>query len=153
MAAACYMVFGRLVWFVTPSSKLRASVLWVPPRWITPIFVTFDILAFLVQFLGVGAVAAATAALTGDSNDQNKTLSAGYTILKFGLVLQLACFGIFAVIGFRYFFISRQWAPPTIPCLQKPWKWLLLAVNLSATLITVSTLHRTRLDVYLSLRS
>ena len=34
MAASCYMAFGRLVWYITPHSKLNFKKLWIPPRWV-----------------------------------------------------------------------------------------------------------------------
>jgi RTA1 like protein len=138
MAAACYMAFGRIVWYTTPPGERRFERLWVPPRWITPIFVIFDISAFLIQLMGVGAVGAA---VTAEPQDQKK-LSHGYSVLKFGLVIQLLCFTMFAIVGFRFFFLSRGWTVKPEPGLRRPWRQLLNAVNVCATLITVSSSSR-----------
>ena len=77
------MVFGRIVWYTTPPGERRFARLWVPPRWITPLFVVSNISAFLIQLLGVGAVGAA---VTEKPPDQEK-LSNGYRVLKFGLII------------------------------------------------------------------
>ncbi len=53
-----YEPIGRLIWWVTPSSYPGFSTFWVPARWITPLFVTFDLGSFYIQFLGLAAVTA-----------------------------------------------------------------------------------------------
>lgn len=141
MAAGAYMAFGRLVWFVTPASKLKARVLFVPPRWITPIFVSFDLLAFLIQLLGLGSVGAAYE--TNGPIDQEQ-VDHGLGILRFGLIAQVLCFGIFAVIGFRFLQVSRSFGVDyrgrDEPLPDPKWQRLSLALNASATLIMVRML-------------
>lgn len=135
MAAACYMTFGRIVWCITPPSERRFERLWVAPRWITPVFVASDITAFLIQLLGVGAVGAAA---TEKPPNQQK-LRNGYRVLKFGLVIQLLCFALFAIVGFRFLVISRGWMVKLGSGPRRPWRRLLYATNVCATLITVNT--------------
>lgn len=43
IAAAIYVLFGRVVVYVTPRKKQTASFLWISPRFLTPIFVLFDL--------------------------------------------------------------------------------------------------------------
>lgn len=43
IAASIYILFGRIVFYVTPIKKQTASFLWVPPRFLTLIFVSCDL--------------------------------------------------------------------------------------------------------------
>lgn len=135
MAAACYMTFGRLVWYISPHKKLNFRSLWIPPRWITPIFVTFDVVTFLIQFFGISQVAVSIK--PQGKTDFNK-LQNGLKILRFGLILQMVCFGLFAFIGFHFLIVTRSWTVPLSRARRAQWQRLNIAVNVAATLITVS---------------
>ena len=136
MAAACYMAFGRLVWYISPYSKLNFKSLWVPPRWITPIFVTFDAVTFLVQMFGL--TAAATAVKSGGNTD-TKQLNNGLKVAKLGLILQMICFLLFAIIGIHFLIVSKKWTVPICRAKRSQWQRLNTAINVAAGLITVST--------------
>jgi hypothetical protein len=43
MAGACYVIFGRIVFHVVPKKDRTTRLLWIPPRFITPIFVLCDV--------------------------------------------------------------------------------------------------------------
>lgn len=133
LAAGCYMVFGRLVWWVTPRDQLNARTLWCPPRWITPVFVLFDLFSFLIQLVGIAQVGSAFKENV-DPQKQQEDLQDGLHVLKSGLVLQLVGFSIFALLGIRFFLISRKWMAPDG---SASWRKLNLAVNGATTLITV----------------
>lgn len=141
IAAACYMTFGRMVWWVTPVEKRTLWTLWCPPRFLTAIFVLFDLGSFFVQFLGACAVGAAYTGKDLSAEQREDGTENGLAVLKLGLVLQLVCFGIFAVVGARFLVVSRRWAGRASPYnAEKPsWRRLSWMVNLSATLITVSS--------------
>ena len=134
------MIFGRLVWLVTPQDRLSFRALFIPPRWITPIFVSFDIFSFMVQATGIQQL---NAYYQAGSNGDHDKLEAGYNILKIGLALQLVCFLLFAVVGARFILISKTWTPaanegnPT-----SHWRKLGWAVNGSAFLITIRAVYR-----------
>lgn len=116
---------GRVILHVTPLSARSVKNLWVPPRWMTPIFVTCDVLAFLIQVFG------ATSAVSKVS----KTAQRGYNVMKVGLVIQLICFGFFLVVSLRFHMISKKFqslSPDT------KWKKLLMAINIASALIFVS---------------
>jgi hypothetical protein len=85
-AAACYMTFGRLVYFATPPGALTARRLWVPPQRITLIFVLFDLGSFLIQFLGLLIVAGA---YNPDKSPGEKStaISKGQHILQLGIII------------------------------------------------------------------
>ncbi|KAM0164150.1 hypothetical protein ACHAPG_000901 [Botrytis cinerea] len=48
MAAACYIIFGRIIYHIVPKEARTTKLLWIPPRFITPIFVVCDIRKFLI---------------------------------------------------------------------------------------------------------
>jgi hypothetical protein len=142
IAAACYMTFARILWYVTPSDRRNFRSLWLPARWVAPVFVLFDMGAFFIQFLGVVAAASAyTNTSKRDEKAQQTKINNAVRVLKFGLIVQLLCFGVFALIGSRFMFISRGW---TVASINPPagWRRLAWSVNTSATLIMVSTLGR-----------
>lgn len=131
LAAACYMVFGRVVWAVTPPENLKFRVLLVSPRWITPTFVAFDLASFFIQLVGIAGIA-------GSIDPKDHTTDAtkakhGQSIVKFGLILQIVCFGLFTLIGINFLVRSRSWPSPE----AIHWKKLAWAVNAAATLIMV----------------
>ncbi|PQE12563.1 RTA1 domain protein [Rutstroemia sp. NJR-2017a BBW] len=48
MAAACYLVFGRIIYHVVPKEARNTKLLWISPRFVTPTFVLCDIGGFPV---------------------------------------------------------------------------------------------------------
>lgn len=95
----------------------------------------FDISAFLVQFFGLLVLAGAA---TGNKSppDIATAVENGERILKLGLIIQLLCFGIFAVIGLRFIIVSRDWHVQN----GTEWRPLAWAINTCATIIMVNTL-------------
>jgi hypothetical protein len=136
------MAFGRLVWYIMPPQRLTWRSLWCPPRWITPIFLSFDVLSFLVQLAGISKTGSAFDKNVS-SQDRQNMLDSGMRTLKLGLVVQLVCFGTFAVIGTRFLHISRDWNAPEDTPFGYPyssrWRRLSWMINGAATLITVCT--------------
>jgi hypothetical protein len=131
------MIFGRIVWFITPKDYLNFGGLWFWPRAITPFFVTFDTIAFIVQLFGAGKITNAYNSNMSDVDVRN-AIYYGRTILAAGLVMQVVCFGIFAIIGFRFFLISRDWKETgEYASKLNRWRKVNLAVNISAFLILV----------------
>ncbi|ESZ96365.1 putative RTM1-like protein [Sclerotinia borealis F-4128] len=142
MAASCYMAMGRVIVHATPSSSRNIKTLWVLPRWMTPIFVTCDVIAFLIQVFG------ATSATSKDP----KTVNRGYSVMKVGLAIQLACFGFFLVVSLRFHIVSKRFQS-SWPDTQ--WRKLLMAINVASVLIFARSIYRmveftTDFDGYLS---
>ncbi|CEL09773.1 Putative RTA1 like protein [Aspergillus calidoustus] len=81
-AASIYMVLGRLITFLH-AEKLSM----VPTRWMTKIFVTGDVIAFVMQAAGGGIMA------TGTIDNYNL----GENITIGGLAVQLAFFSVFMI--------------------------------------------------------
>lgn len=100
------MTFGRLVWWTRPKDNLNLRTLWCPPRWITPVFVSFDLFAFLVQLAGVSRIGSAFKGGVSPQGKQND-INPGMHTLKLGLG-EFVCFGLFALIGFRFFLVRQK---------------------------------------------
>ncbi|KAG0651878.1 rtm1 [Hyphodiscus hymeniophilus] len=122
MAASCYMAMGRVVLHVTPKAYCNARSLWVPPRFMTPVFVTCDVVAFLIQVFG------GTSSVSNDVDTQKR----GYTIMKIGLVVQLLAFGFFIVISFRFHVFSKRFRSSWPDAKWIPFLW---AINIGCLMI------------------
>jgi hypothetical protein len=140
MAAACYAAFGRLLWWVTPLESQNLRTLWCPARFITPLFITFDLGSFFIQLLGAGAVGTAYTTKGLSTQDRRDKIQSRVAALKLSFTLQLICFGLFFIIGGRFLYISRRWAEkplgysaPTGP----KWTRLNWVVNAATLAITV----------------
>ncbi|KAF2689013.1 RTA1-domain-containing protein [Lentithecium fluviatile CBS 122367] len=144
VAAACYVVFGRIVWWVTPTERRNFRTLWCPPRYVSLFFIAFDIGSFCIQFMGASAAASAVTDDKLSEEERREKSERGRSIMRVGLVLQLLCFMLFAVIGTRFIIISRRWAgtPPRYGRPYVRWERLNWAVNAAATLILIRTVYR-----------
>ncbi|XXG96477.1 hypothetical protein Hte_002760 [Hypoxylon texense] len=156
MAGVTYVVFGRIVVHVVPAQQRTTRLLWVPPRWITPIFVACDVVALVVQLIGAIMVSSTQAT---DTNAAKK-LNTGKNIALAGLAIQIAAFGLFTIVAARFHFTSRQFAAglqaryegagsgSTTSVKGSPrklnpnWRRLLFAINLSCVLILVRSAFR-----------
>ncbi|KAI1805806.1 RTA1 like protein [Daldinia bambusicola] len=156
MAGAVYVVFGRIVFHVVPAHERTTRLLWIPPRWITPIFVTFDIVSLLVQL--VGAVAVSSTQATDE--DAKKKINTGKNVAVVGLAIQIVAFGLFTVIAARFHFTSRRFEENLRSRLDAAdggkyvfvrglsrkinpnWRHLLYAVNVSCVLILIRSVFR-----------
>lgn len=139
MAAACYICFvsilrksylsklielqGRVVFHVVPKPARTLKLLWVSPRWLTPLFVGGDAgkcwhvhimteddesfaVALVLQLIGVILVT------TGDQAAVNAKTRAdrGKRFAQSGIALQVLFFGLFSVIAVRFNFTSKRFA-------------------------------------------
>ncbi|KAH8808495.1 RTA1 like protein-domain-containing protein [Xylogone sp. PMI_703] len=154
MAAANYVIFGRIVFHVVPAHERTLKLLWISPRFVTPVFVICDILALLLQ-LG-GALLITTTSVT-TSNAASK-LQKGKNIAITGVVIQMACFGLFSIIAGRFNFTSKRFKNDFNKRvtdidgkyslidgqhkLKRNWQALLLCVNLACILITIRSIYR-----------
>lgn len=125
IAASCYMAMGRVILHVTPMKYQTMSKLWVTPRWLTPVFVGCDVIAFIIQMLGASQV----------TSSKPDTVKTAFMIMKIGLGVQLACFGFFIIVAARFHFVSRTFRPYWP---DNEWTKFAWAINVSALLIFVS---------------
>jgi hypothetical protein len=71
IAAASYILFGRLLEIVLPGGR-NARSLGVPARWVTWIFLTGDITSFVLQGIGAGIMSGASGGVF--SSDREREL-------------------------------------------------------------------------------
>lgn len=154
MAGIIYVVFGRIVFLVVPPQDRRFRLLWAPARWLTPVFVGFDIISLLMQLVGALML---TRADPTDSDFKDQ-LDRGRIIGVGGVIVQLVAFGFFSIVAGRFHWVSRRFGDaqpkplvdaqgasqelPAAPRRQLGWKHLLLAVNASCILILVRSVYR-----------
>ncbi|KAB8229627.1 hypothetical protein ETB97_012075 [Aspergillus alliaceus] len=129
MAAACYMSMSRIIMHACRPEYINMRTLWVTPRFMTPIFVTCDILALVIQLIGGVCAISKTPS----------TIRLGYNIAKAGLIVQIVSFGFFIIISIRFHFISRNSA---IVRSETSWRQLLLCINVSCILIFARSVYR-----------
>lgn len=106
MAACCYILFSRIVFLVVPREFRTMKLCWVPPRFITPIFVGFDIVALLLQLVG----AVMLSSVDSDDLDASQKMDRGKYIAMAGVIIQLIAFGIFSVAAARFNFTSKRFS-------------------------------------------
>jgi len=106
VAAFNYMLFGRLL--RTYSTDVK--VLGVSERWVTRIFLTFDVISFIIQSTGAALLAGATSTLTDVALGQHMIIG--------GLLPQLSSFGFFTVVAVRFHIKMARWER-----LQGPMTW------------------------------
>jgi len=156
MAGIIYVVFGRIVFHVVPASARSTKLLWLPPRWLTPIFVGVDIFALLLQLVGAVMIAGTQAA---DANAAQK-LRTGKNVALSGVTAQISAFGLFSILAARFHFTSRRFKAElerrfrAVPGnklvtleggarkFRPNWQGLLWVVNASCALILIRSLYR-----------
>ena len=104
IAACCYVLFSRILFLVVPSEARTLRLCWVPPRFITPIFVGFDIFALLLQLGGAVMIASVSPTDTHAAH----TLNTGKHVAQAGVIIQLAAFGLFSVAAVRFNLTSKR---------------------------------------------
>jgi len=130
-AASIYIVFGRIIIFVDGH-----HLSFIRQKWLTAIFVTSDILCFLIQ--AGGAVI-----LTSNSAKTNQsTLNTAKTVIIIGLVAQIVAFGVFIITAITFYLRLKR--KPTGPSMsaQVPWRKHLITVFITSSLIMIRCVFR-----------
>jgi hypothetical protein len=125
MAASIYMILGRII--LLTKGEHHALI---RRNWLTKIFVTGDVLSFLMQSAGGGLMASAG------------SLDLGEKVVVGGLLVQLLFFGCFiAVAGLFHWRMTRQ---PTTEATRPEvrWKHYLVTLYVTGTLILIRSLFR-----------
>lgn len=141
MAAECYLIFSRLVLWVTPSERQNFRTLWCSPRFITLFFNPVDFGSFLVQLWGVSAIGASYSS-NDTKGEKERGINLGLKTLKLGLILQVVCLGIFALISARFLVVSRYWNKSSFGVSDGRWRRLGYIVNIAAGLIMLRAIYR-----------
>ncbi|KAI8710737.1 hypothetical protein NCS52_01533400 [Fusarium sp. LHS14.1] len=124
-AASIYMELGRIVIM----SEGEGHVL-IQKKWMTKIFVTGDVLSFILQAGGGGYQAAGSL----------EALDNGAKVIIVGLFIQLFCFGVFVVIAVAFDRSMRQ--SPTGRSHVVPWKKHMKVLYVGSMLIMVRSVFR-----------
>ncbi|PQE05519.1 RTA1 like protein [Rutstroemia sp. NJR-2017a BBW] len=133
-AASIYMILGRLVVALDAESMSP-----IPKKWMTKIFVTGDVIAFLSQAAGGGIMASGTIS----------AMNTGEHITIAGLCIQLAFFSVFiftATIFHRRYQRTAGGAPMKISVKNilnnKNWEALLYVLYATSALILIRSAFR-----------
>ena len=132
-AAACYQAFGRIVLWVVPPQFQTAKHLWLPSRYITPLFVGCDVFAFFVQVIG-GSMLAGANTLSKQTTGKN--------VILVGLAIQMITFGFFVLASIRFsFFLHSTLQGVPLPA-ERNWRLFLRVINIASVIILVRTIAR-----------
>ncbi|PYH74872.1 RTA1 domain-containing protein [Aspergillus vadensis CBS 113365] len=134
-AASIYMVLGRIITFLNAQ---HLSV--IPVKWMTKIFVSGDILSFILQGAGGGIMA----------NGSTSSMKIGQWVIVVGLCVQLLFFGAFLIASITFHCrINRnptaesdKTMSPAKFCLPKDWRGLLFACYFVSVLILIRSVYR-----------
>ncbi|KAJ5990327.1 hypothetical protein N7522_010534 [Penicillium canescens] len=128
-AASIYMTLGRLIVHLDAE---RLSL--VPVKWLTAIFVTGDVIAFLMQAAGGGIMASGTLS----------AMTTGEHITIGGLAVQLVFFSIFIVASSIFHYRIRN--NPTEKSLSRSrsttWELVMTGLYVASILILIRSIFR-----------
>ncbi|KAL4767047.1 RTA1 like protein-domain-containing protein [Aspergillus nidulans var. acristatus] len=135
-AASIYMVLGRLIVYLAAEQHSLVRV-----NWMTKIFVTGDVISFLMQCGGGGLM----------SSDDRSTVKVGETITIIGLAVQIVFFGFFIITAVVFHIRINKY--PTVMSTEtkghwrgnitaRNWVTLLLAMYVVSVLILVRSIFR-----------
>ncbi|KAK7706479.1 hypothetical protein SLS63_013966 [Diaporthe eres] len=125
-AATIYMELGRIISVVEGEGHVM-----IRKEWMTKLFVTGDVLSFLLQGGGGGYQAAGSL----------EALENGSKVIIVGLFVQLICFGFFIVLAVA-FHRSINAAPTGRSNSSIPWRKHMRALYLGSFLIMVRSVFR-----------
>ncbi|OAA75984.1 RTA1 like protein [Akanthomyces lecanii RCEF 1005] len=126
-AASLYMTLGRVIRAVDGDqfSMIRS-------KWITAIFVTGDIVSFMIQGGGAGILVKA---------DSASSQNTGQNIIVSGLIFQILIFGIFCVVSLS--FHLRFARKGLVNCyLDIPWSSVLVMLYATSGLVMLRNIFR-----------
>lgn len=129
-AASIYIILGRII-LMTGGEKHSLIRL----KWLTKIFVTGDVISFLVQGGGGGIQASGSAS----------GMKTGETLIIIGLFIQLAFFGFFVVVAALFHVRLARYGSEGVSGVELhalPWKKHLMALYVSSGLILVRSVFR-----------
>ncbi|KAE8140234.1 putative RTA1 domain protein [Aspergillus pseudotamarii] len=127
-AASVYMILGRIIRMLN-----AGSISLIRPSWLTKIFVTGDVLSFLVQSGGGGMLAQAK---TQDSVKMGENMIIG------GLFIQIIFFGFFIVVSIV--FHRRMLSTPMhhMVVTEVPWNRYMKVLYTVSVLVMIRSIYR-----------
>ncbi|KAJ5636655.1 uncharacterized protein N7484_009968 [Penicillium longicatenatum] len=127
-AASIYMILGRVIRLLNGESNSL-----IRPSWLTKIFVTGDVLSFLMQSSGGGMLATAKT---------TSSVSLGENIIVAGLFVQVISFGVFILVSIIF---HRRMLMTPMHLLVKtriPWTQYMRVLYSGSALILVRSIYR-----------
>ncbi|KAK4957455.1 hypothetical protein LTR10_005418 [Elasticomyces elasticus] len=124
-SASIYMVLGRII--VTMQAQHYSMI---KTKWLTAVFVTSDVICFLIQAAGAGLMA----------RGNRSTTNAGSHIVLVGLIVQIVIFCFFVLVA--VVFHRRMNAKPTYIDLSLPWKKSVYVLYITSCLVLVRNIVR-----------
>ncbi|KAF3936916.1 hypothetical protein ABW19_dt0206980 [Dactylella cylindrospora] len=106
-ASNLYMLTGRIICQSTPRRHHTSDDLWCRPRFLAAFFVAQDVIAFMIQFIGIGAMIIAIVGTQGEK--PNDGIHVGYRALILGFGVQIFWLCALGILLARYQFRSREW--------------------------------------------
>ncbi|KAJ5183319.1 RTA1 domain protein [Penicillium capsulatum] len=127
-AASIYMILGRIIRLLNASSNSM-----IRPNWLTKIFVTGDVLSFLIQSGGGGMLAKAMS---------ESCLKMGENMIIGGFIVQLLFFGFFIVVS--VVFHRRMLSTPLhfLTATRVPWTRYMMVLYVASALIMIRSIYR-----------
>ena len=131
------MVFGRLVYWVTPPSHRSFRQLWLPPRFLAPCFITLSVVSFAAQLVGILLLMGIMTSIDTSPQRHQYHTNIGIQILRAGLMFQMAIFGGFTALGIRFAYVSRRWAHVSPVAGVESWRIMAWMIRGVCTIISV----------------
>ncbi|KAL6702694.1 hypothetical protein ACN47E_001018 [Coniothyrium glycines] len=126
-AASVYMMLGRII--LVTDGEAHAIL---RKRWLTKLFVTGDVISFLMQGAGGGIMASGTIS----------AVNTGEKIIIGGLIVQLLFFGFFVITGVIFHLRMHCVSTSTIFTQSIPWQRQLMSLYGASMLILVRCIFR-----------
>ncbi|KAL3469514.1 RTA1 like protein-domain-containing protein [Aspergillus californicus] len=127
LAASIYMFLGRIILVLQAESHALLK-----KKWLTKIFVTGDVLSFLLQGAGGGI----------QSSGSLESMKTGEHIIVGGLVIQILFFAFFIVTATHFNWKLKKYPIPRSCSPDIPWRKHLRVLYLTSFLIMIRSMFR-----------
>ena len=140
LAAACYMTFGRIIYWVAPPENRTLKHILLPAKWVTLTFVALDMASFFISC--IGAIVLYVNATKADLTDDQRVagVMTAYSILRVSFGWQLVVFFLFTMFSLWFILHSKAWKYDW-PESSATWRKFAWAVFASGALLTVCGLQ------------
>ncbi|CEN60562.1 Putative Function: S. cerevisiae RTA1 gene is involved in 7-aminocholesterol resistance [Aspergillus calidoustus] len=127
LAASIYMLLGRIILALKAESHALLQ-----KKWLTKLFVTGDVLSFLLQGAGGGI----------QSSGNMDSFKTGERIIVVGLFIQIFFFGFFIIVATHFYWKLRRYPIPRASSPDIPWRKHLHVLYMASFLIMVRSVFR-----------
>jgi hypothetical protein len=127
-AASVYMFLGHVI-----RATGFGSYSMIRPNWLTKIFVTGDVICFLIQALGAGILSNA---------DDKKKKDLGKNIISVGLIVQIVVFGLFMIVGVVSHLRGKKRPAGKVVLCNFNWQKYMFMLYTTSIMITARNLFR-----------